>query len=63
MILVISATIASPAKPHAIEVSEEEALPPTARLIRAIRPALLPPLKNPVTIAIATIPQEERRRK
>jgi hypothetical protein len=31
--------------------------------MRAIRAALLLPLRNPVTIAIATIPQEERRRK
>jgi hypothetical protein len=63
MILVIKATIASPTKPQAIDVRRDVASLLVARLIKAIRLALLPPLSKPVVMAIATIPQEERRRK
>lgn len=59
----VTATKLSPTKLQAVDVIDEETLSLTALLIRAMSAALLLPLMNPVTIAIATIPQEERRRK
>ena len=52
--------ITNPKKPQAMDVKDEVLLRVAALLIKAINPALLPPLRNPVIIAIATISQEER---
>ncbi|MER3494855.1 MAG: hypothetical protein C4323_23150 [Mastigocladus sp. ERB_26_2] len=45
------------------EFREEPGLLLATLLMRAIKVALLPPLRNPVAIAIAIIFQEERSRK
>jgi hypothetical protein len=60
---VIKATVTKPTKPQAIVVRGAALLLLAALLMRAINPALLPPLKKPVIMAIATIVQEERKRK
>jgi hypothetical protein len=61
--LVMSATNANPTKPQIIIFKEEPGLLVATLLIKAIKAALLPPLRNPVAIAIAIIFQEERSRK
>lgn len=61
--LVMSTTIASPAKPQMIVPRDEVVFRLAAEPIKAIKPALLPPLRNPVTMAIAIAFQESLKRR